>query len=116
MRGGQRALEDAQYAVQLAETLPSFGEAFRYLGSSALDEATVDPEVRSRNDHNNNDLSSRLHRHHSATPQRATTTQVTNARAAAWERLAEAQEQMRDIDGAIIAYERSAILNRARSR
>ena len=38
--------------------------------------------------------------------------QVTNARAAAWERLAEAQEQMRDIDGAIIAYERSVILKR----
>ena len=44
VRGGQRALEDAQYAVQLAETLPSFSVAFRYLGSGALD-GTADTEV-----------------------------------------------------------------------
>ena len=100
MRPTRRALEDAQYAVRLAESLEEGVNASA--ASKAVQAAGLPPEVAAE-----------------VAASGAVVAVPDGANGAdpvlleAWERLAEAYELARDIDGSIIAYERLLTLEPA---
>jgi hypothetical protein len=88
VRSARRALEDARYAVQLSESILVDDYSRRrepILGEPILGEPIVVDGANARDPISGSDY--------------------TRRRAAAWERLAETHEAVRDIAGAILAYE-----------